>query len=163
MKKIRFSLSENEIDRAILEIEQYKSDLSNKVMRLVEALTDQGVEIAKIQVKELEAFYTGELEASIVGYFSPAAGVGIIKAGAPYAVYVEFGTGVVGASSPHPKGVGGGYDVNKHGDAGWWYFNDRDGRMHWTKGMESRPFMYNTVRELERICLDVAKVVFRSG
>jgi hypothetical protein len=31
---------------------------------------------------------------------------------------------------------------------------------NWTKGLERRPFMYNTVRELEQICVSVAKEVF---
>jgi hypothetical protein len=159
-KKIRFSLSEKDINRAIREVEQYKAELNVKISRLIEALTDYGVEIAKVQVRSLGAWYTGELESSIEGYFSPSVGVGIIKAGAPYAVYVEFGTGVVGASAPHPAPTEWAYDVNGHGDAGWWYYNPNDGRVHWTKGMESRPFMYNTVRELEQICVSVAKEVF---
>lgn len=160
MRKISFGLSVKEIDRAIKEVEKYKSELNAKISLLIEALTDYGVEIAKVQVRQLGAWYTGELESSISGYFSPSTGVGIIKAGAPYAVYVEFGTGVVGAGSPHPDPAGWQYDVNNHGESGWWYYNDRDGKMHWTKGMRSRPFMYNTARELEQECVRIAKEVF---
>ena len=160
MRKISFGLSVKEINRAIREIEKYKAELNAKVSRLIEALTDYGVEVAKAQVRELGAWYTGELESSIEGYFSPSVGVGIIKAGAPYAVYVEFGTGVVGSGSPHPAPAGWRYDVNAHGESGWWYYNDRDGKMHWTKGMPSRPFMYNTARELEQECVKIAKEVF---
>lgn len=160
MRKISFGLSVKEINRAIREVEKYKAELNAKVSMLIEALTDYGVEIAKVQVRQLGAWYTGELESSISGYFSPSTGVGIIKAGAPYAVYVEFGTGVVGAGSPHPAPAGWRYDVNAHGESGWWYYNDRDGKMHWTKGMQSRPFMYNTARELEQECVKIAKEVF---
>lgn len=160
MRKISFGLSVKEIDRAIKEVEKYKSELNAKISLLIETLTDYGVEIAKVQVQQLGAWYTGELESSISGYFSPSTGVGIIKAGAPYAVYVEFGTGVVGAGSPHPAPAGWQYDVNDHGESGWWYYNDRDGKMHWTKGMQSRPFMYNTARELEQECVRIAKEVF---
>ena len=160
MRKISFGLSTKEINRAIREVEKYKAELNTKVSMLIEALTDYGVEIAKVQVRQLGAWYTGELESSISGYFSPSTGVGIIKAGAPYAVYVEFGTGVVGAGSPHPAPAGWRYDVNAHGESGWWYYNDRDGKMHWTKGMPSRPFMYNTARELEQECVKIAKEVF---
>ena len=159
-KKIIFGLSTKEINRAIRELEQYKKELNRKTSLLIEALTDRGVEIAKAQIRELGAVYTGELESSISGYFSPSTGVGIIKAGAPYAVYVEFGTGIVGAGSPHPAPAGWRYDVNNHGEAGWWYFNDRDQKWHWTKGIESRPFMYNTVQILERECMRIAKEVF---
>jgi len=159
-KKIIFGLSTKEINRAIRELEQYKKELNRKTSLLIEALTDRGVEIAKAQIRELGAVYTGELESSISGYFSPSTGVGIIKAGAPYAVYVEFGTGIVGAGSPHPAPAGWRYDVNNHGEKGWWYFNDRDQKWHWTKGIESRPFMYNTVQILERECMRIAKEVF---
>lgn len=160
-KKIRFSLSEKEITRVIKDIEKYKRELTEKVNLLIGELTDYGVEVAKAQVRELGAWYTGELESSIKGYFSPSAGVGIIKAGAPYAVYVEFGTGIVGKTSPHPdKPEGWQYDINDHGDDGWWYFNDNTGRTQWTKGMPSRPFMYNTARKLENDCRIIAREVF---
>lgn len=160
-KKIIFGLSTKEINRAIRELEQYKKELNRKTSLLIEALTDRGVEIAKAQIRELGAVYTGELEESITGYFNPTVQVGIIRAGAPYAIYVEFGTGVVGAGSPHPAPAGWRYDVNNHGEAGWWYFNDRDQKWHWTKGIESRPFMYNTVQILERESVRIAKEVFR--
>lgn len=160
-KKIIFGLSTKEINRAIRELEQYKKELNRKTSLLIEALTDRGVEIAKAQIRELGAVYTGELEESITGYFNPTVQVGIIRAGAPYAIYVEFGTGIVGASSPHPAPAGWRYDVNNHGEAGWWYFNDRDQKWHWTKGIESRPFMYNTVQILERESVRIAKEVFR--
>lgn len=160
-KRIIFGLSTKEINRAIRELEQYKKELNRKTSLLIEALTDRGVEIAKAQIRELGAVYTGELEESITGYFNPTVQVGIIRAGAPYAIYVEFGTGIVGAGSPHPAPAGWRYDVNNHGEAGWWYFNDRDQKWHWTKGIESRPFMYNTVQILERESVRIAKEVFR--
>jgi HK97 gp10 family phage protein len=159
-KRIVIKLSEDSISKAIREVEKYKGELKNKVHLLIEKLTDYGVEVAKAQVRELGAFYTGELESSIKGYFSPSVGVGIIKAGAPYAVYVEFGTGIVGKSQPHPSPDDWRYDINEHGESGWWYFNDYTGHPQWTKGMPSRPFMYNTARELENACERIAREVF---
>ena len=103
MPKFKINLNPREIDRLIKDIKQYKRELTEKVNLLIGELTDYGVEVAKAQVRELGAWYTGELESSIEGYFSPSVGVGIIKAGAPYAVYVEFGTGIVGKSQPHPS------------------------------------------------------------
>ena len=158
---IRFSLDEKDIDRAIREVKQFKKEFLEKCDRLIEALTDEGVKIAKIQVAQLDAVYTGELMNSIEGYYSPTTNVGIIKAGAYYAAYVEFGTGVVGSQSPHPNPDGWQYDVNGHGDKGWVYYDDYSGKFRWTKGFKSRPFMYNTARELERICKKIAEEVFR--
>ena len=160
MPKFKINLNPREIDRLIKDIKQYKRELTEKVNLLIGELTDYGVEVAKAQVRELGAWYTGELESSIEGYFSPSVGVGIIKAGAPYAVYVEFGTGIVGKGQPHPSPDGWRYDINSHGESGWWYFNDNTGRMQWTKGMPSRPFMYNTARKLEEDCKEIAREVF---
>lgn len=160
MPKYTIKLNPKDIGRVIKDIEKYKRELTEKVNLLIEELTDYGVQVAKAQVRELGAWYTGELESSIEGYFSPSVGVGIIKAGAPYAVYVEFGTGIVGKSQPHPSPDNWRYDINNHGDSGWWYFNDNTGRMQWTKGMPSRPFMYNTARELENACERIAREVF---
>lgn len=163
MKRISFGLSQKEIQSAIRQVEQYKKDLNRKCQLLVQALTAKGVEIAKFNVQNLGAFYTGELESSIDGYYSPNLGVGIICAGSWYAVYVEFGTGIRGKEAQHPLSGEAGwvYDVNDHGENGWIYYNDRDGKYHWTDGMPSRPFMYDTVKELDKICEEVARAVFK--
>ena len=158
-KVIKFSLDEKSIDRAIQELNEYKKLFQFKCNLLVKTLTEYGVEIAKMEVKKLDAVYTGELHNSIEGFF-PSSNVGIIRAGATYAVYVEFGTGVVGKGSPHPDPQGYQYDVNNHGDKGWVYFDEDSGKFRWTKGFKSRPFMYNTAKELERKCIEIAKEVF---
>ena len=159
-KVIRCTLDRKEIDRAIKELKQYRAEFIKKCNQLVQELTDYGVDVAKVEVTQLDAVYSGELRNSIEGYFSPTTGVGIIKAGAYYAVYVEFGTGVVGSQSPHPNPQGWSYDVNAHGDEGWVYYNDDIGDFRWTKGFKSRPFMYNTARQLEKDCEKIAREVF---
>lgn len=157
-KVIKFSLDEESINRAIKEVRAFKKEFERKCNLLVKALTEKGVEIAKMKVKELDAIDTGELHNSIEGFF-PSSNVGIIRAGTLYAVYVEFGTGVVGKGSPHPNPQFQ-YDKNNHGDKGWIYYDERKGVYRWTKGFRSRPFMYNTARELEKQCIKIAKEVF---
>ena len=157
---IQIGFGEKDLDRAISELEQFKQAFLVKCQKLVERLTDHGVDVARVQVAQLNAVYTGELMNSIEGYFSPTYGVGIIKAGATYAAYVEFGTGVVGAQSPHPAPMGWVYDANAHGEKGWVYYNDDIGAYRRTKGFKSRPFMYQTARELERSCERIAREVF---
>lgn len=172
--KITFGLSKREVAEAIKEIEQIKRELPVKVKELVRRLTEEGKEIAKLKVKQLDAVYTGLLIDSIDGYFSESAGIGLIHTGnAWYAAFVEFGTGIVGKNSPHPVAEANGwkYDVNDHGEAGWWYPTDDDNLIRytapdgktygWTKGMASRPFMYETAKELEVLCQQIAKEVFR--
>lgn len=157
---IKFKLDLKDIDRAIRQVQKFKVQFLEKCNRLVEALTEQGEDVARIEVQQLDAVYTGELLNSIDSYYSPTYNVGIIKAGAYYAAYVEFGTGVVGSQSPHPNPQGWQYDVNGHGDEGWVYYDDESGNFRWTKGFKSRPFMYNTARQLEKECKRIAQEVF---
>ena len=150
LKSIDVELSIGSINRAIREIREFRDELRRKCWELVEALTMEGAEIAKMQVISMDAVDTGELEKSIQGLFFPEERCGFVIAEAPYAIYVEYGTGIVGMASPHPEADGNyDYDVHQHGAAGWVYKSDRDGEFHWTAGYVSRPFMYNTLRWLE--------------
>ena len=99
--------SVSSIDNAIKQVNEVREFLERTCLELVRVLTEEGMKIAKMQVVSLDAFDTGDLEKSIGGMFLPEYGVGYVIAGAPYAVYVEYGTGAVGASSPHP-GIGDG-------------------------------------------------------
>ena len=159
-KVIEFSLDPGSLESAAQEVRKYAMELDEKVEALIRKLAERGAMVAKVQLAALGAVYTGELLSSIEGIYSEKDNVGIVRAGAPYAIFVEYGTGVIGAGSPHPKPDGWQYDANGHGDEGWVYLNERDGKYHWTRGYQSRPFMYNTARELERECVNIAKEVF---
>ncbi len=54
--------------------------------------------------------------------------------------YYEFGTGIVGSKNPHiPKSLkqsGWKYDVNAHGELGWWYPTTADDKNNTKKQME---------------------------
>ena len=150
LKSISMDLSTKSINAAIREIKSFQLQLKETCFELVRALTMEGAEIAKMQVASMDAVFTGELEQSIKGMFFPGERCGFVIADCPYAIYVEYGTGIVGASSPHPEATGNwDYDVNGHGLKGWIYRSDTDGEFHWTMGYVSRPFMLNTLRWLE--------------
>lgn len=150
LKTIEMELSTESINRAIREIRSFRKQLKDTCLELVQALTMEGAEIAKMQVAAMEAVYSGELEQSIQGMFFPSERCGFVIADCPYAIYVEYGTGIVGESEPHPEAAGKwDYDVNGHGTKGWVYKNDKDGKFYWTQGYISRPFMLNTLRWLE--------------
>ena len=164
-KKITFGLSSSEIQKAIQEIKQYQSELDYKCQKLAERLAEEGVAIARLKIAAYDAVFTGELLNSINSEFGGVIQHGskwIIYTGCSWAPFVEFGTGVEGQKSPHPDTsiVGWKYDVNSHGEKGWAYF--KDSAWHWTKGMPSRPFMYETGQELRKIVVKIAKEVFGS-
>ena len=155
LKTINLELSTQSINNAIWEIRQFRNQLRETCWELVKELTMEGAEIAKMQVASMEAVDTGYLENSIQGLFFPSERCGFVIADCPYAIYVEYGTGIIGESEPHPEAAGNwDYDVNGHGIKGWVYKSDKDGKFHWTQGYVSRPFMYNTLRWLEEAAPD---------
>lgn len=163
------AFSSKSIDNAIREIEKYKDSLEFKARLIAERLSEIGVEIARVQIADLDAIFTGELLASIHNeYVTSEKGSAVfsVVANSKYAIFVEMGTGVVGASHPYPGKLPAVYAQGKtirqlaDGRIGWFYKAD-NGEWYFTEGMPSRPFMYNTARELETKIVSVAREVFK--
>lgn len=142
-------LTPESVDKAIAEIKAYRDHIVEAAQKLGQALVDDGVEIARMKITAMDAIETGELLGSIEGFFDGRRGY--IKTDSNHAAYVEYGTGIVGAtnSSIEPKPYGWQHDANNHGDLGWIYQNGR-----WTKGMPPRPFMWETWLELCNLAND---------
>lgn len=139
---IRFELSDAGIEHAISEINRFKGDFLRTCNEVIQKLVDMGVMYAKAQITSMHAIESGELLGSIKGYFHAGKRTGIIYSDCWYAIFVEYGTGIVGRNSPHPDPPASwAYDVNEHGDAGWFYY-DRNLRPRWTKGQASGRFLY---------------------
>lgn len=153
-RNISMSLNTESIETAIREVRKFRSDLLKCCDDLVRAMTEEGIKIAKMNVMSMNAVYTGALEESIQGIFFPAEHIGVVFTDVPYALYVEFGTGIVGEASPHSgdTDIEWEYDIHDHRENGWWYYTSTDGygRFRWTMGMPARPYMYNTLRWLQQ-------------
>ena len=152
LKHIDMTLDPDSIQNAIKVIEDLQEELGTAMTELIRELTEQGAEFARMEIAMFErpAIDTGALSASITGEVVNDH-EGRIYTNVEYAVYVEYGTGVIGDMSGHPERdrLGIQYDLNGHGWDGWTY-KGRDGKFHHTYGMESRPFMYYTLRDLEK-------------
>ena len=157
---INITLDPASISAGIHELDLISAELRRRTGQLIERLAQDGANIARAQVMMLGAVYTGNLLNSIEGYYDEASHVGIIRANSPHAVYVEYGTGIAGNANPHPDPKGWIYDINGHGGDGWVYLNPNDGMYHLTAGMAARPFMHNTLMELEALCQRIAREVF---
>ena len=156
------------IDRAIAELDEYIESLDAKTNELTRRLTDMGV----LRAMDLVTVYSGEALNSIHGYIEDS-GKGIIVADG-HCIYIEFGTGVKGEGNPHPSqewlsfmnwiyGSGGTIFTTKSGKTGWYYpVNEERTEWRFTQGIESNPFMYNTVQYLKEELNNVAKEVFTS-
>lgn len=167
MSEYKTDLSLSGFKKLKAEIRKYKNSLQEKCEEFAYKLAEEGVAVAQMKIGTKDAIYTGELLESLnimpgdIVYDGASFSV---YTDCPYACYVEFGTGVVGEDSPHPDTsiAGWKYDINDHGEAGWVYF--KDGKRHWTKGMQSRPFMYETAQYLRDMSVisHIAKEVFGS-
>ena len=175
-KKITIhALSKSSIENAIKQLRAYQNDLTYKCQLLAEKLSENGVEIARVQIADIDAIFTSELLSSIHAEYkgsTKGGSVWSVVAGTDHAMFVEFGTGIVGKQSPYPgefpDGVSWEYASGKtirqlaDGRYGWFYKDD-DGQWWFTEGMPSRPFMYYTSIQLRDIVLKTAKEVFENG
>lgn len=161
-------LTQRSIAETIRYLENYLKDIEQKTKRLAERLAEEGVQIAKLRIADLGAIDSGELlsklEAKPGDVFVDGA-VWYVYTGCPYAAYVEFGTGYVGAKNPYPGKIpvvyAQGETIHQIADGriGWFYKGD-DNKWHFTEGMRSRPFMYETTKELYLSVNKIAREVF---
>ena len=168
------TLDPKSIKQAIKEIEACKKQLTEAMNDLIRTLANQGAEIAKMQVASFDAVDSGKLQGSIYGHFNEQTRIGYVIAGAAYAFYVEYGTGVIGAIEQHPLAAEAGWEymVGDHikqgpgGHIGWWYDKSSDGVFsgsgdyRWTRGQPARPFMYNTFIWLEEAAQALGRNIF---
>ena len=172
LKSITMTLDEASINAAIREVENFQKKLQPAMQCLIDYLGEKGIEIARATLLflagdpngggENPAYMSGDLSASIK--YRNDKGKGVLTAGegleteyGSYAMFVEYGTGIIGAENQNPQAaeVGYEYDVHGHGEHGWWYpapwgsLEADDGNMlAWTAGMAPRPFMFNTLQDL---------------
>lgn len=102
---------------------------------------------------------SGELAEGVTWEYDESTNTGRIRVGAGYALFVEYGTGIVGAQNPHPEPAPGWtYDVNAHGEAGWTYFDEKQNRYRWTKGEPAHAFVYKTREYMKSVADETLRV-----
>ena len=144
MKKYVFSV--NSIRELKKDISKFESRLPRLKRKFIKYSLDFLEQRAKYWIRQTtggSSWYvlTHELENS----FKKDATVGKIINDCWWSAYVEFGTGVVGEGT-HEDPQNYQYDINNHGEDGWWFKDDK-GRLHWTKGMTAHRFMYQAMNE----------------
>ncbi|POP31853.1 hypothetical protein C3B58_14595 [Lactonifactor longoviformis] len=165
-KKISFGLSAREIKSAQKQLRDYQKEITRKCEELAHRLADEGVILAKVKLTQFPAIDSGELLNSIMdepGAVLTNGARWIIYTGCDHAAYIEFGFGLRGEQNPHPDPSISNwkYDIHGHGSAGWWYY--KNGDWHWSGGQPSKPFMFETGRDLRNLVPKLAKEVFGSA
>lgn len=173
-KILKADLSISSIRQLQKDLIRYQEYLTNKAAQLAKRLSELGVDIAQVQIADLDAIFTGELIASIHSEYKDSTKYGAIfavVADSSHACFVEFGSGQRGKDTPYPyplpEGVSWDYNVGKtirqNATTGryYWFYPGQDGQWHYTEGMPARPFMYLTSMELIREVPKIAKEVFK--
>lgn len=143
------------ISDAISTLRKKQDEIEDKYQRTVQELTQIGYEYLMLIIK----VDSGELADSITWSFDEKKNVGKIEVGSSYAIYVEYGTGIVGANSPHPQPAPGWkYDINEHGEKGWTYWDAKAQKYCWTKGQPASAFMYRTLEYMKQQAGEVLRV-----
>lgn len=147
---------------AVRRLEGIRDNILRNSTDLLNQLADIGAQNARNMVVAYDAIETATLYNSIypVGA-TEGERISKVVADTPYAAYVEYGTGIVGSANKHPAPDGWDYDVNGHGDAGWWYYDWAYSNWRWTKGQPAKPFMYETKLYLERLAPKVAANLYK--
>lgn len=174
MVKLPIGLNSNTIQKFIDGITKARNDLEDiekNQEEEINALLDEAYDYAITILADLALYDDTDMTAVIdklsIRYYDSKTRRGeLFLAGGDkeenVGLYVEFGTGIVGSENQHPALESGeakwGYDIKGHGESGWWYpakegnwrnpytFRGENGNLlAWTKGMPSRPFMYDTM------------------
>lgn len=162
--RIQLDLSVSSIDAAVRKVNAYAGSLEAKCDEFARRLAEFGVEIAKVTVRK----DTGELESGI--YFEKVGdGEYLVVSEGDYAVFVEFGTGVVGQGTyPGELPAGWSYDERRtpaaHDpiDPTKWYYRDRDGVVRSTRGQTANAYMAASAEQMRQAVIATAKEVFKS-
>ena len=172
-KKIRFTLSEDSIDKAIAELTAYIDDLKTKTDRLRELIAE------RVAWSASEGFSTAIADDIFTGGDRPTGdvsvsvendgNVSIVIADGADAVFIEFGAGVYyngsAGSSPHPKGAENGFLIGEYGKGqgkkkAWALPGSTRENPILTHGTPAAMPMYRGVREAVSVIGELAKEVF---
>lgn len=159
MPTYNLKLNAESIGKILNEVRAYQAKVAAMGNSMTTELTEMGVSFAQQNAAYMNIYDSGELVNGIDSAYKK--GKGYVKSEAPHSAFCEFGTGVVGQGSQHPEPAPGWvYDVNAHGEEGWWYY-DENGEKRWTKGMPSRPYMYDTAQMLRSRVEETAKELIK--
>lgn len=150
---MKLTITSKGLDSLITEINQVKVEMDSVPGEILEELLSEG---ERIMSGNIDMSEVADSVTSYVSIVEKGSAKGYISAEHESAVYLEYGTGIVGVWNPHPElPIGWVYDINEHGYSGWVYW-DSSGRKRWTMGLPSNQFILKTREELQREAGDIA-------
>ena len=168
-KTIRVNLFE--IDKAIQEVESYKSALKRKTdifrKRIAETIEQKAQAMFSVSVAD-DLLRDGQrMSDTTVTVENEGNNVSVVIARGSDVLFVEFGAGVYHNSavgtSPHPQGMEFGYTIGSYGKGRGrnqtWGFTDETGT-HVTHGTPASMPMFNATKDVLSDIYSIAKEVF---
>ena len=159
---IKVGLSEQDINRAIKELNRYKQDFLKREKRLLEGLAEIGLKEASVRFTT--AMYDGTNDVS-VRLDTTNNGYAIVAEGKAVA-FIEFGAGVYHNGSepypnPRPSGIVGIGEYGKgKGKQKAWGYMDENNELVITRGNPAAMPMWYASEEIKNSVLKVVKEVF---
>jgi len=169
-KKITVGLSEQDIDRAIRELAQYKADFTQKVELLREKVAERLADEARSGFAGAIAddlVKGGQRLADVKVSVDNRGSLTVVVASGEDAVWVEFGAGVYHnsspGSSPHPSGAELGFTIGSFGKGNgkketWGFYED--GELKLSRGTPATMPMYRAMQTVCNDIKDIAREVF---
>lgn len=169
-KKITIGLSEQDIDRAIRELAQYKADFTQKVELLREKVAERLADEARSGFAGAIAddlIKGGQRLADVKVSVDNRGSLTVVVASGEDAVWVEFGAGVYHnsspGSSPHPSGAELGFTIGSFGKGNgkketWGFYED--GELKLSRGTPATMPMYRAMQTVCNDIKDIAREVF---
>ena len=164
-KKITIGLSEQDIDRAIRELTQYKVDFAKKVELLREKVAERLADEARTGFSGAivdDVIKGSKKYADVKVTVDNKSNLSVVIASGEDAVWVEFGTGVYHngspGTSPHPSGAELGFTIGSFGKGNgkketWGYYED--GALKLTRGT---PATMPMARAVTTVCNDISQI-----
>ena len=158
-KTIKISLTNESINSAIKEVQQYKRWVIEKEKELRSRLASRGATVASIEFSR--AIYNGSNDVSV--RVDDTGSVAVIYAEGESVAFIEFGSGIkygYGHPQAGEHGMGPGtYPGKGHWDneKGWWY-----GHGQHSYGNPPAMAMYNAVQKMTEELTRIAREVFSS-
>ena len=174
-KKLEATLSVASIKQLQKELEKYKSGLEDKCKQLVERLSEIGIEIAEVKIKESPLGHHVTIKSTMskeqAGYKAVLAATGDIKKSEGYEDFntllaIEFGAGIYHNKKPNPNadefGMGvGTFPGQIHAfEDGWYYWDEIAEQWRYTHGVKATMPMYNADMAIVQNFIKEAKDIF---
>ena len=156
--RIKIELSKQSLERAEKLIKEFANEYEQGIKDAIRTATEAMYE------KVLEYCHDSEIYNHIDAIhweYDEETNVGRVWTNDWVLLFNEYGTGIVGSQNPHPNANGWKYDMNEHGERGW-YYPKGDGTYGWTKGLPSKHMFYDAFEDIKDLIGDKIHVEMQS-